>query len=72
VRPFSIMVREVAVPGEIDVTGWTRVALSTLEDACKRFGVETVLVGALANSYNDGSVETISIDDFTSPTPPEK
>ena len=72
VRPFSIMVREVAVPGEIDVTGWTRVAVSTLEDACKRFGVETVLVGELTHSYNDNSVESISIDGFTSPTPPEK
>jgi hypothetical protein len=72
VRPFSIMVREVAVPGEIDVTGWTRVAVSTLEDACKRFGVETVSVGELTHPYNDDSVESISIDGFTSPTPPEK
>ena len=40
VKPFSIMVRELACPGEIDVTGWTRVAISTLVAVCKRFGVE--------------------------------
>jgi hypothetical protein len=72
VRPFSIMAREIAVPGEIDVTGWTRVAVSTLEDACKRFGVETVSVGELSHSHDDSSVENISIDSFTPPTLPEK
>ncbi|MHA1965950.1 MAG: hypothetical protein ACXACG_14115 [Candidatus Thorarchaeota archaeon] len=41
VKPFSIMVREVAVPGELDVSGWTKTAVSTLKDVCKRFGVET-------------------------------
>jgi len=41
VKPFSIMVRQVAVPGEIDVSGWTRTAISTLIDVCKRFGIET-------------------------------
>ncbi|MGD9394825.1 MAG: hypothetical protein PVJ05_00145 [Candidatus Thorarchaeota archaeon] len=42
VKPFSIMVRDIAVPGELDVSGWTRTAISTLEDVCKRFGIETV------------------------------
>jgi hypothetical protein len=41
VKPFSIMVRELARPGELDVSGWTRTAISTLKDVCKRFGVET-------------------------------
>lgn len=41
VKPFSIMVREVACPGELDVSGWTRTAISTLRDVCKRFGIET-------------------------------
>ncbi len=41
VKPFSIMVRDVAIPGELDVTGWTRTAISTLKDACRRFGIET-------------------------------
>ena len=41
VKPFSIMVREVAVPGELDVSGWTKTAISTLKDVCKRFGIET-------------------------------
>ena len=42
VKPFSIMVRDVAVPGELDVSGWTRTAISTLKDVCKRVGIETV------------------------------
>jgi hypothetical protein len=42
VKPFSIMVRDIAVPGELDVSGWTRTAISTLKDVCKRFGIETV------------------------------
>jgi len=40
VKPFSIMVREVAVAGELDVSGWTKTAISTLQDVCKRFGIE--------------------------------
>ncbi|NHI90482.1 MAG: hypothetical protein EAX87_13250 [Candidatus Thorarchaeota archaeon] len=39
VKPFSIMVREVACPGELDVSGWTKTAISTLKDVCKRFGI---------------------------------
>jgi hypothetical protein len=48
VKPFSIMVREVAVPGELDVSGWTKTAISTLQDVCKRFGIEVhgVYVGS--------------------------
>jgi hypothetical protein len=42
VKPFSIMVRDIAVPGELDVSGWTRTAVSTLKDVCKRFGIETI------------------------------
>ncbi len=42
VHPFSVMVRELAGPGEIDVTGWTSVAISTLKDVCKHLGVEVV------------------------------
>ena len=66
VKPFSIMLREVAVPGEIDITGWTRVAISTLEDACKRFGLETVLVGKLSDSTENISGQDMSLDDLTS------
>jgi hypothetical protein len=71
VRPFSIMVREVAVPGEIDVTGWTRVAISTLDDACRRFGLETVFVGKLPDS-TDTTNQEISIDDLALHEPPKK
>jgi hypothetical protein len=46
VRPFSIMVREVACSGELDVSSWTRIAISTLSEVCKRFGIETVIEGA--------------------------
>lgn len=42
VKPFSIMVREVARSGELDVSHWTRVAVSTLKEVCKRFGIETI------------------------------
>ncbi|MFX1560069.1 MAG: hypothetical protein ACFFBL_05750 [Promethearchaeota archaeon] len=41
VKPFSIMVRTVACPGELDVSGWTKTAVSTLMDVCKRFGIDT-------------------------------
>ena len=40
VKPFSIMVRAVACPGELDVSDWTRTAISTLMDVCKRFGID--------------------------------
>jgi hypothetical protein len=43
VRPFSIMVRELAVPGEIDVTGWTSTAIATLQDVCKRLGIRSIV-----------------------------
>lgn len=64
IKPFSIMVREVAVPGEIDVTDWTKVAISTLQNACKRFGVETILDGRNCGSF-DEVTEIFSIDDLT-------
>ena len=41
VKPFSIMVREVACAGELDVSGWTKIAISTLVDVCRRFGIDT-------------------------------
>ncbi|MFW9794363.1 MAG: hypothetical protein ACFFEE_08675, partial [Candidatus Thorarchaeota archaeon] len=58
VKPFSIMVREVAVPGELDVSGWTKIAISTLRDVCKRFGVEVhgVYIGS------DEDMSTVSPD----------
>ena len=69
IKPFSIMVREVACPGEIDVTGWTRVAISTLQDACKRFGVTTIIDGSIVDSVENED-ESHSIDDLT--TTPER
>jgi hypothetical protein len=45
VHPFSIMIRELAVPGELDITGWTSTAIATLQDVCKRFGIEVILTG---------------------------
>jgi len=67
IKPFSIMVREVACPGEIDITGWTRVAISTLQDACKRFGVETIIDGMILDSPED-EIEHHNIDDLTTIT----
>lgn len=71
VKPFSIMVREVATPGEIDITGWTKVAVSTLQDVCKRFGLETVIIGNASDSPQDVSEQDIPVDDLTSLTPPD-
>lgn len=42
VQPFSIIVRDVAAPGILDVSGWTSIAIATLEEVCSRFGVEVV------------------------------
>ncbi len=49
VHPFSIMVRELAVPGELDITGWTSTSIATLQAVCKRQGVEIVLVGRVVH-----------------------
>jgi len=62
VKAFSIMVRDIAQPGEIDVTGWTKVAISTLQDACKRFGIETVLVGRLPDCLESISESSLTND----------
>jgi hypothetical protein len=61
VKPFSIMVREVAVPGELDVSGWTMTAISTLRDVCKRFGIETYGEGDKAREPVGGP-ESLNID----------
>ena len=45
VRPFSIMVRDLAKPGTIDISGWTRAAIATLQDVCKRYSIETHIEG---------------------------
>ncbi len=42
IHPFSIMMRQLAKPGELDVTGWTSVAIGTLKNVCKRLGVEVI------------------------------
>lgn len=64
IKPFSIMVREVACSGEIDVTGWTKVAIATLQDACKRFGIKTIIDGRIPESV-ETEVESHSIDSPT-------
>lgn len=69
IKPFSIMAREVACPGELDITGWTKVAIATLQNACKRFGVKTILDGTIPDSA-EKEVESHSIGDLT--TTPEK
>jgi hypothetical protein len=53
VKPFSIMVREVAGPGELDVSGWTKTAISTLKDVCKRFGIETYGNGGVMSDNHE-------------------
>ena len=66
VKPFSIMVREVACPGELDVSHWTKTAISTLKDVCKRFGIETYgHVASKGNNDSIGSVEAQEIDNIS-------
>jgi bifunctional pyridoxal-dependent enzyme with beta-cystathionase and maltose regulon repressor activities len=50
-------------------TGWTRVAISTLQDACKRFGVETIIDGRIPDLIEEAT-EFHTIDDLT--TTPER
>lgn len=52
VQPFTIMLRELAVPGEIDITGWTSTAVATLQGVCKRRGIETVIEGIAQSEHN--------------------
>lgn len=58
VRPFSIMARELTVVGELDVSGWTKTAIATLQDVCKRQNVEVVFSG----SVNYGDTSDSSLD----------
>lgn len=60
VKPFSIMVREVACPGELDVSGWTMTAISTLRDVCKRFGIETYGTGDGVLDSNTSDILEVS------------
>jgi len=52
VHPFSIMVRGLTTSGEVDITGWTSTAVATLQDVCKRMGVETVTNGITQSPAN--------------------
>lgn len=66
VKPFSIMVRELACPGELDVSGWTKTAISTLKDVCKRFGIEIygeVHVGL--ETKEDNNSDELRIDEIS-------
>ncbi|MHA2423309.1 MAG: hypothetical protein ACXAEF_00845 [Candidatus Thorarchaeota archaeon] len=56
VHPFTIMLRELAVPGELDITGWTSTAVATLQDVCKRRGIETTFEG-VSQSENSRMLE---------------
>ena len=40
VRPFGILVRDLVGRGELDVSGWSSLALTTLMDICNRHGFE--------------------------------
>ncbi|MFW9789420.1 MAG: hypothetical protein ACFFE2_14470 [Candidatus Thorarchaeota archaeon] len=66
VKPFSIMVRDIACPGELDVTGWTKTAVSTLKDVCRRFGIETYGEGeCLTSSGPSDVVDVLGIDEIS-------
>ncbi len=67
VKPFSIMVREVACPGELDISGWTKTAISTLKDVCKRFGIDVFGVDAEVADTIDSPVNLNSDEIFTFP-----
>ncbi|MHA2191533.1 MAG: hypothetical protein ACXAAP_15035 [Candidatus Thorarchaeota archaeon] len=68
VHPFTVMVRELASPGEINVTGWTSVAISTLKDVCKRFGVEVVGDPVMTSDWSDNT-QIIDTEESTSVQP---
>lgn len=68
VHPFTVMVRELASPGEINVTGWTSVAISTLKDVCKRFGVEVVGDSVMTSDWSDNT-QIIDTEESTSVQP---
>ena len=40
VRPFGVLVRNLVDCGELNVSGWSSLALTTLIDICKRHGFE--------------------------------
>ena len=63
VKPFSIMVRELACPGDLDVSGWTRIAISTLKDVCKRFGIDVYGVEVDVGNIFD-ALETPNSDEM--------
>jgi hypothetical protein len=66
VKPFSIMVREVACPGELDVSGWTKTAISTLKDVCRRFGIETYGNGdVMSDNHEINPSDSQDIDEIS-------
>ncbi|MFW9964154.1 MAG: hypothetical protein ACFFCX_11350 [Candidatus Sifarchaeia archaeon] len=65
VKPFSIMVRDVAYPGELDVSGWTKTAISTLQDVCRRFGIETYGDDVAIGANTAEPLEVIDNDDMS-------
>jgi len=67
VKPFSIMVREIARPGELDVSGWTKTAISTLKDVCKRFGIDVFGAGVEVADTIDAPVTLNPDEIFTIP-----
>ena len=70
VHPFSIMIRELAIPGELDITGWTSTALATLQDVCKRAGIEVIPTGRAAYqaSHNSDDLELTTAQSLFSET----
>ncbi len=60
IRPFSIMVRELTTTGELDISGWTKTAIATLLDVCKRQNIEVVFSGI--KNYGDDLKQHVDYD----------
>ena len=62
VHPFSIMLRDIVESGEVDITGWTKVAIATLQDVCRRKSISVCTDGVPLDSdgqMSDGMIEYI-------------
>jgi hypothetical protein len=62
VRPFGILVRDLVELGELDVSGWSSLAVTTLLNVCSRLGLNVVAEdGSLLERMYMGLTEDRSI-----------
>ncbi len=62
VHPFSIMLRDIAKLDEVDISEWTKVAIATLQDVCRRWSINVCTDGIESISskqLSEGMIEYI-------------